>query len=147
MQNNLQAAKKLLDTGEYTCVLCKDSNVFTSTERGVKPLIEWLDSENDFNGYAAADKVVGKAAAFLYVLLKVGSVYAKVISEPAADTLKQNGIPVAYEKLVKAIKNRKGDGFCPMEQAVRDAIRADKARLLIEQKLKALQSNKKSGGL
>lgn len=58
--------------------------MLTSTERGVKPLLQWLDGENSVKGFSAVDKVVGRAAAFLYVLLEVKEVYAGVMSEGAA---------------------------------------------------------------
>ena len=62
--------------------------------------------------------MVGKAAAFLYCLLGIESLFANVISQPALNVLKDAGIPVEYSQLVPAIKNRSGDGFCPMESAV-----------------------------
>ncbi len=113
-------AKEILLSGNYTCVLCKNEDIYTSTQRGVKPLVIWLKSENDFKGYVAADKVVGKATAFLYVLLGVKAVYAHVISKSAFLVLNQNNIRVEYTELVENIINRKKDGICPFEAAVLD---------------------------
>ena len=62
-------AKKLLEKNGYTCVLIKDEKEIFSFERGVKPLLNFIDKGEDFYGFFVADKVVGKAAAFLYVLL------------------------------------------------------------------------------
>lgn len=111
-------AKELLEANDYTCVIQRDKNIYTSKERGVKPLLAWLDEGVDFAGFSAADKVVGKAAAFLYVLLKVDEVYAKVISVPAVKVLKEHGITIVYDEKVEAIRNRTNTGFCPMETAV-----------------------------
>jgi hypothetical protein len=86
--------------------------------RGVKPLVIWLSSGEDFHGFSAADKVIGKATAFLYVLLGVKAVYASVISEGALDVLTKNGIDTQYGCVVEHIINRAGDGICPFEQAV-----------------------------
>ena len=69
MNSDLTKAAALLNSGAYTCVLCRGDAVFTGTERGVKPLLGWLDGGVDLNGFSAADRVVGTAAAFLYVLL------------------------------------------------------------------------------
>ena len=113
----MQGARKILVDNGYTCVVTKDDFCFTSKQRGVKPLLELIDSSNDCKGAVAADKVVGKAAAFLYVLLGVKAVYADVISEHAFAVLQRNGILVDYTELVPMIKNRDGSGFCPMEQA------------------------------
>ena len=45
-------------------------------------------------GFAAADRVVGRAAAFLYVLLGAGEIYAGVMSDTAADVLERFGVAV-----------------------------------------------------
>lgn len=118
MMTDLSMAKEELLAGSYTCVVRKEDNVYTSTERGVKPLLNWLDSDIDFSGYSAADKVVGKAAAMLYVLLGVEAVHAVVISTKAKNVLEQHGISVTYDSLVDRIHNRTNTGFCPMEEAV-----------------------------
>lgn len=94
--------------------------MYTSTLRGVSPLLEWLDAKTDMRGFSAADRVVGKAAAFLYVLLGAKAVYADVMSRPALEVLVKNGIGAEYGKLVDAIFNRTNTGYCPMEMAVWD---------------------------
>jgi len=116
--NDLKNAKEKLIAGEYTCALCCGSQIFASTLRGVKPLVAWYKSGKDFGGYSAADKVVGKATAFLYVLLNVKAVFAKVISKSALDVLRESNIEVEYDQLVDNIINRQGDGICPFETAV-----------------------------
>ncbi len=118
MSGLTECAKTALLTGNYTCVICGEQMMETSTERGVKPLVRWLEQQRDFSGCGAADKVVGKATAFLYVLLRVEAVYAAVISQAALQTLTAHGVTVTYRQLVDHIINRKGDGICPFEQAV-----------------------------
>lgn len=139
MNHNIQYAKKLLLEGSYTCVICEGDQVYTSTERGVKPLLQWLSQGHSMKGYSAADKVVGNATAFLYVLLGVKEVYAKVISIEAENTLKQFGITPFYDTKVPTIINRAGTGPCPMEQAVKDATSPSEALTAIQEKLKELQ--------
>ena len=51
MSNNLTNARTLLDTGSYTCVVCQGDSVYTATERGVKPLLDWLDSGLELTGF------------------------------------------------------------------------------------------------
>ena len=111
-------AKDTLTRGGYTCVLCKGDEILNFTQRGVKPLVELLREGKSVKGFAAADKVVGRATAFLYVLLGVGSVYAAVISRAALDVLQAAHITTAYTTLTPRIINRKGDGICPFEAAV-----------------------------
>lgn len=115
---DLDLAKKQLIKDECTCVLRKGDSVYSSHSRGVKPLLSLLDSGEDYRDYSAADKVVGKAAAMLYVLLGVGKVHACVISEKALTVLAKGGIDVTYDTLVERIHNRTNTGFCPMEEAV-----------------------------
>lgn len=118
MMNDLNSAKKMLLSGGYTCVLCHEDNTHTTTLRGVKPLVIWYESKLDFNGYCAADKVVGKATAFLYILLGVKAVYAGVISRSALQVLSTHKIMTQYGELVDNIINRQGDGICPFESSV-----------------------------
>ena len=140
MKDNLTKAIEILNSGQYTCVLCKDDKVYTSTERGVKPLLDWLESKQDLKGFSAADKVVGKAAAFLYVLLDIREVYARVMSEAAIDIFTSNNIQPRWEQSVKNIINRAGTGFCPMEEAVRDIEVPKEAKQAIENKLEQIKS-------
>lgn len=111
----VERAKRMLAEGGYTVVLCRGDVTYTDTRRGVAPLLALLDAATDVIGFAAADKVVGKAAAFLYLRLGVAAVHAGVISAPAHDLLTAHGVAVTYDTLVPAIRNRAGDGYCPME--------------------------------
>ena len=120
MLSDLNRARQMLSQGRYTCVLCRGASVYTDIRRGIRPLLELLDTGTDLQGFSAADKVVGKAAAFLYCLMGVGQVYAPIISHSAAEVLKAHRIPVQYDILVPAIFNRDRTGFCPMETAVRE---------------------------
>lgn len=117
---DMENAKELLIQGGYTCVLCRDGQVHTATARGVRPLVDWLDSGLDLKGYCAADKVVGRATAFLYVLLGVRAVHALVMSTPAKQVLEQHRIAASCGREVAGIINRRGDGPCPFEAAVLD---------------------------
>ena len=112
---DLQRAKDLLAQEHYTVVLCRGDATYTDIRRGVAPLLALLDAATDVTGFAVAEKVVGKAAAFLYLRLGVAAVHAGVISTPAYDLLTAHGIAVTYDTLGPAIRNRAGDGYCPME--------------------------------
>ena len=133
MNKDFERAKKLLKAGKYTCVLCKGEQVYTSCRRGVAPLLDWLEQGNDYTGFCAADKVVGRAAAFLYQMMGVTRLYAEVVSQLALEVLEQSGIACEYGQLVPAIRNRSGDGFCPMESAVRELNEPEKALAAIKQ--------------
>ena len=115
---NLDKAKMLLNINDHTCVFCDGQTILTDKRRGVRPLLDILESGRDVSDYSVADKVVGKAAAFLYCLLGIQHLYARVISQSALDVLAAAHICVEYDELVPAIRNRTNNGFCPMEQAV-----------------------------
>ena len=119
MNQDLYKARIILSEGVNTCVLCQGSHTIRCTARGVRPLVDLLQEGID-EGFSAADKVVGKATAFLYVLLKVRAVYAPVMSRPAIQVLQDHGIEIFYDIAVDAIFNRDRTGFCPMETAVRE---------------------------
>lgn len=130
--------KALLAEENLTCVLSDGSRLIKSRERGVKPLIGFIESGKSFKGFTVADKVVGKAAALLYALMGVSSLYASVISEGALTVCKSFGISVEYGTLTQNIINRRGDGFCPMEQAVADISDPQTAFNAVKEKLKNL---------
>lgn len=139
MSKNLHRANEIMSRDEYTCVFIKDDRIYTSKERGVEPLLTWLEDGEDMQGASAADKVVGKAAAFLYVKLQIKELYAGVISAPACAVLEQCEITVQYGQKVDAIRNRANTGFCPMETAVLHIEDADAALAAIKEKVKSMQ--------
>ena len=116
--DRLARAKMLLSKTNCTCVLCGDDVILTDKRRGVRPLLDLLNGNADVTDFSVADKVVGKAAAYLYCLLGIKELYAGVISQPALAVLERYHIFVEYGRLVSAIQNRTGDGPCPMESAV-----------------------------
>ena len=139
MHKLTKRAREILIENGYTAVLCSEDEVYYSTERGVKPLIGFLESGKDFGGFCAADKTVGLGAAHIYILLRVRSVFATVISSSARALLESAGIAVSFESEVPYIINRKGDGRCPIETAVLGITDSKDALTKIKQALKALK--------
>ena len=126
-----EKAKEILISGGYTCVILKEDRQYTSDKRGVRPLLDLLDSGADTKDAVAADKVVGAGAAHLYVLLGVKAVWAAVVSTPAKKVMEENGIEVLFDKEVSFIINRTGDGVCPIENCVKGAKDSSQALLNI----------------
>ena len=133
MEQMLETARDILIKNGYTCVLYSGEEEYHSCARGVKPLLEFLNSDKNFNGFYAADQIVGLGAAHLYVLLGVKSVWANVISEPAH-------ISVFYKTKAPFIINREGNGKCPIEKAVMGIECSKKALLVIKQTLEKLKN-------
>lgn len=132
-------AKEFLQSNGYTCVLCKEDIVYTSSLTGISPMVEFITSGIDLTGFSAADKVVGKAAAMLFVLAGIKEIYASVMSEQAVKIFSQHGIKYSYCTLAQAIINRAGTGSCPMEEAVKDIENPSDAFDAIKQKLDFLK--------
>ncbi len=142
MNSNLLKAKELLKNNNYTCVLVKGDTVYTSCKRGVMPLLEFYKDKLCFEDFSAADKVVGKAAAYMYVLLGVREIFALVVSEKAKKVLEDNEIKVYYDCLTNAIKNRTNTALCPLETATANIDNPTEALDVIEQTLKKLNEAK-----
>ena len=105
--------------GRARCVLYNDSGLHISEERGLLPLIHWLEDDPDFlRGASIADKIVGRAAAMIMVYGGVKEVFASVMSNGAVDVFREAGIEYSYSMITIAISNRRGDGICPMERTV-----------------------------
>ena len=81
---SLEKAKSILLSTASTIAVVSNGEVFTSQERGVKPLLHLLTEKKGFlKGASVADKVIGKAAALLMVLGEIKEVHTLIISEPA----------------------------------------------------------------
>ena len=139
MSPDLSTAKKRL--AGHTIALCKGDTVLTSDARGIAPMMGFLTEKRDLTGFSVADRVVGKAAAMLFVLAKVKEAYAETASVAARDYLKAHGIPFSYGVLTDKIVNRAKTGLCPMETAVQDLSDAADGFAALQRKLEELRRN------
>ena len=122
MSDYLSQAIALLASDEtLTCVVSGPNGILSAHDRGIKPILSWLAAAPDtLHGAAIADKVVGKAAALLFIQGGISCLHTRIISQPALEILTAYQIPVTYNHLVERISNRAGDGLCPMESRVID---------------------------
>ena len=141
MKTRLQLAAERLDENNYTLYAFCDGWEYHSILRGVAPLLDLHERGITLDGCTVADKVVGKAGAFLHLLVGTEQLYAGVISQPALDLLQANGVYVDCGTVVSRIVNRTNTGLCPMETAVIDATTPAQALQLIKQKLAELKQN------
>lgn len=84
---------------------------------------------------SAADKVVGKAAALMFIKGGIKELYADVISEHALSVLNKTDIIVAYNKCVPYIVNRDGTDMCPMEKCVLETDDIELAYHMLQKRL------------
>ena len=134
---DIEIAKQNL-SGHSIC-LCKNGDFFTDDGRGISPMLRFIEQGLDLSGYSAADVIVGKAAAMLFVKAKITSVYGEVMSKAAAEFLEKNNIPFTYGELTDKIINRRGDGVCPMEQTVASIDDCDAAYTALREKLNSMR--------
>ncbi|MEF9960309.1 MAG: DUF1893 domain-containing protein [Niameybacter sp.] len=127
--------KQVLNEKEASCILFQEEQVLmTSYEKGVLPLWRFMTEQKSLptGDLEVADKMVGRAVAYLLVSLGVSQVYTKVISETALEVLKDYPIRITYDELVPFILNRTRDGQCPMEQALTQVVSVKEAYDLID---------------
>lgn len=141
--NPLIVLKQQLDENQYTCVIgTEDEVLFTSNDRGVKPLLDFFQSdEYKHSNIYIADRIIGKGAAFLLIAMSIKGLYTPIISETAHQLLIQNDVNVVTNEVVPYIKNRTGDGRCPIESAVLDEDNTEKALEKIKKTLENLRNN------
>jgi iron complex outermembrane receptor protein/vitamin B12 transporter len=109
---------RILQEGNFSCVISNGDEQRTFTQRGVADLYDLYRSEPQFlKGASVADKVVGKAAASLMILGGVKQLYTNIASEPALDLLAGTDIEVEYTLKVPFIENSDRTGWCPLESA------------------------------
>lgn len=136
MRLDIEAAKAALTQPGVTCAVACGTLLLTSELSGVRPLLTWLDTQPEaLKGAAVADRVIGKAAAWLMVKGGASQVYGRLVSQPAAQCLTDHGIPLIYDSLVPRIQNRDKTGLCPMETATLSAATADEAYAILKEKL------------
>jgi hypothetical protein len=115
----LENVKNLLYNNDYKIIVIKNGEViFTSFERGIKPIFD-LQKEIEHKAIKdsyVADRVIGKAAAFILSNLEIKGIYSELISEDALEIFSKNNIEVAYTKRVGKILNRAKSDLCPIEK-------------------------------
>lgn len=101
-------------------------------------MINFIESGADLSGYSAADLVVGKAAALLFVKSGIKKVYAKTLSAHGKRIFEQYGIEYKYGILTDKIINRSGTDICPMEKAVANTDNPEEAFVVLKNQLKRI---------
>lgn len=139
MNQAMQKAKETFAQGNYTCVWCRNDELLTSKEAGLRPLLIRIREGKDLSGFYAADKIVGRAAAFLYVKLGAAGVYAPVMSRGAKELLVEYNIPAEADELTENIRNRQNTGLCPMECAVSSCDSPEAAYVAILEAIRKMQ--------
>ena len=135
----LETLLEIQEKENYTLIGAKEDEIYTSTAHGIKPIM--MKIKNNplyFQGYTMCDKIVGKAAAMLFIRSKIAYLYAHTLSEAGKAILDQYQIPYSYHELAKVIINRDGTDMCPMEKTVLNIDDLDEAYEALDRKVKEL---------
>ncbi|MDH5779124.1 MAG: DUF1893 domain-containing protein [Candidatus Bathyarchaeota archaeon] len=116
--HDLECARLRLRAQKLSLVVVKDRKViYESGSHGITSFLEAAGIlGTKLAGSAVADKIVGRAVAFLCVHFQVSAVFAVVLSIEGVHVLKDNNVFYQFEKCVPHIQNQKGNGMCPFER-------------------------------
>ena len=129
--------RKLLH--DYSLVILKNNKViYKSEEQGVIPIINALDNigKEKLRNSLIGDRIVGKAAALLFSLIKPRLIYALIMSKQAMSFLDQEGISYLYDVLVENILNKEKTDICPFEKILLNINDPQEAYKIIKNKIK-----------
>lgn len=115
------------------------NGIVKSEIKGIKRLTELAESGFSLESGFVSDKVIGKAAAFLMVVLGAKEVFGETVSRHALTVFERFGVNITYKFLVPAIINRSGDGICPMEKAVLNVENPTEAAEILRKKVKEMR--------
>ncbi len=108
-------ARRLLEKEGASLVLQKKGKLpRIDYQSGLLPLWQAYQEEN-WAGGVLADRVIGRGAAFLAVVMELDSVYSLLMSSGAREVLLTANIDHDWGRMVVRIKDRSGKGICPME--------------------------------
>lgn len=126
---DLELAKLKLIKEDLSLVIVKKGKViFETKKQGISGFLQAIEKlDKNLVAAAAADKIVGVAAAMLCVYAGVVSVFALTISEGGMRVLEDNNIACLFEKKVSNILNRDKKDVCPFEKLAMASGSSDEA--------------------
>ena len=132
--------EQMVNSENNLMVFRGDELVFSSSGRGIAPLIEAIDTIGRENliGVTTVDRVVGKAAALLNLYMGAVEVHAGVISSGAKALLSGHGVQYQFLEETDVVKAKDGVVFCPFEKLVWDVSDPEEAHALIRARLAEL---------
>ncbi|MCL2556446.1 MAG: DUF1893 domain-containing protein [Firmicutes bacterium] len=140
-RNIIKKAKQLIENGQACLVIIKGGKiVHTDTRTGITAVLDLLENSNELlKGAIIVDKVVGKAAASLFILGKIGFIYGITMSRPAKSILEEANAGIKHDIMVDVIQNRTKTGACIIEQCIYDIFNPNDALTAIKIKLEELR--------
>ena len=129
MPTDLNLAKNRLIQKDLSLVIVKDAKVLFETEsHGIGDLLKAINQiQNQMKGSSVADRIVGRAAALLFIFSGVQAVFAVTASDGGIEVLKKNSVFCEYKSRVTSVLNLKRTDVCPFEKLVAKLSSPEKA--------------------
>jgi hypothetical protein len=129
MSVDLSLAKNRLLQKKLSLIIVNNGKVLFETEsHGIGDLLKAINKLQDsMKDSSVADRIVGRAAALLFVFSGVAAVFAVTASEGGIEVLKKNSVFCEYENSVTNVLNLKKTDVCPFEKLVAKLSNPEKA--------------------
>lgn len=116
--SDLRYAKLELHQNNLNLVIVKNGNtVFETRSPGISGFLLVIENVGtELVDASAADRIVGRAAAFLCAYAEIASVFAATISAEGLEVLRKREIHCEYKHLVPHILNSTQTAVCPFEE-------------------------------
>lgn len=118
--SDLEIARRDVKEKGFTLSIVRGGErILQSNSPGISVLVSAIDEDRfRFKRASVADKILGRAAAMLFVYSEISCIYASVASQDALAILKRFDISFECKRIVKRIMNRNKSSICPFEKLV-----------------------------
>ncbi len=107
-------------------IISNNNIIYKNDGFGIKPLYcAYLKVKEQMKGASCADRVIGKAAAWIYIEAGIKELYCDVITTIAKNMLLESGIKVIFVEEIDFVENREKTGMCPVESLAKDETNFD----------------------
>lgn len=115
------ARETLYNENQKIVIVNNNSIIYKNDGFGIKPLYSaYIKVKEQMKGASCADRVIGKAAAWIYKEADIKELYCDVITTRAKNMLLDSGIEVVFIEEIDFVENRDKTGMCPVETLAKD---------------------------
>ena len=113
------ARKDVKERGFGLSIVRGGTPLLRSRTPGISALVAAIDRDLlSLKGASVADRVLGRAAAMLFLYAGIRSIFGSTASNDAVALLKKSEVSFEYETAVPKILNKYKTSICPFEQEV-----------------------------
>ena len=132
--SDLRYAKRELHQNDLNLAIVKKGKIlFETRSPGIGGFLLAIENVGTkLVDSSAADRIVGRAAAFLCTYAEIASVFAVTMSAEGLEVLRKNEIRYEYKQLVPHILNSAQTAICPFEDLTSGLTDAEEAYLKLK---------------